>query len=436
MEGENKVSAMLRRRWLIFIILALAYFSVYFHRVTTGVLSEHFREDFMVDATSLALLSSLYFYAYGVMQLPVGVLTDRLGPRRTLLIIIGLAPIGIFLTSIAKDFSTVLIGRVLIGLGMSAVSVPAMRIFSAWYQKDSFATVNGSLLAIGNFGGMLAAGPFALITNTHGWREVYLILGIVTALIAILALVLLRNKPEDLDLPSSQEVYLARTKETVDEDPYDPDHVIESIPTGRALRMVFRNRCFWRLAFWFFLLYGSLMTYQGLWATPFFNEALGWDLETSSTVISFIGIGIIIGAPVAGFLSDKILRSRKKVLVIGTAVYALAWAVLWAISGSTAGPAHYMALHFVFGFFGGFYTVGFAQVKEIFPVAIVGTSTAALNIFPFAGSALMQQVSALLVSDGSLASYQSVWLFLLISVLVSLLLVMCSTDEKAPRASL
>jgi len=86
---------------------------------------------------------------------------------------------------------------------------------------------------------------------------------------------------------------------------------------------------FWPLAIWFFFMYGSVMVYQGLWAGPFFHDILGWDKAAYGLVLTFIGIGMIIGCPTAGYISDKILKSRKKVLIVGTVVYTITWAIIW-----------------------------------------------------------------------------------------------------------
>ena len=428
---EKAVQSMIRRRWLIFAVLALAYFFVYFHRVTTTVMGGYFESDFHVGASSIALLSSLYFYAYAVMQLPSGILTDRWGPRRTIISIVLLAPVGILLTATAQDFNMVLLGRLLIGLGLAAVYVPVMRIFATWFQKDRFASLSGSLLAIGNFAGIVAAGPLALMTETFGWREVYLFIGLLTLAVAFLSYAIVRDRPEDLHLPSANEVHHYLADGELVEDPYDLDDVIESIPVKRALRMVFGGgKRFWPLAIWFFLIYGSVITYQGLWAAPFFRETLGWDVETAALTLSFIGIGIIVGAPVSGYLSDRILKSRKQVLMLGTAMYTLVWVSIWWLSGILTEPEQYMVLHFLFGFFGGFYVVSFAQIKELFPVAIVGTCTASLNIFPFAGAAIMQQLSAVFIGDHSVAAYQAVWFFVLFCLLISMVSLSFSMEKK------
>jgi MFS family permease len=139
---------------------------------------------------------------------------------------------------------------------------------------------------------------------------------------------------------------------------------------------------------------------------------------------------MIFGCPVAGYVSDKILKSRKKVLVIGAAVYTIIWAIIWATAGHLSSAETYIGINFAFGFFGGFFIVGFAQIKELFPISIVGTSTAALNMFPFAGGAILQQVSGLMLITRSLESYRAVWLAMLMcSVMVTIAALLSKEKE-------
>jgi len=161
------------------------------------------------------------------------------------------------------------------------------------------------------------------------------------------------------------------------------------------------------------------MVYQGLWGGPFFHDVLGWEKATYGLVLTFVGIGMICGCPIAGYISDKVLRSRKKVLMIGTVVYTITWAVIWMTAGKIGSAEAYMAINFVFGFFGGFLVVSFAQVKELFPLAMAGTATAALNLFPFAGGAILQHLSGLILTTRSLESYQDLWRLMLICMIIA-----------------
>ena len=428
---KSKVKKVLRYRWAVFGILALAYFFVYFHRVSSAVVSSDLQITFGVStAASIGLLSSAYFYSYTVMQLPSGLLTDSWGPRRTVSIFMLIAAAGAILTGIASTFEQVIAGRLLIGVGVAMVYIPTMKILASWYRKNEFASLSGILLAVGNIGALSAAGPLALMSEALGWQQVFLILGIISLALAGAAFVITRDRPSDLNLPSIQEIEAEEKGEPVHE-----ARVMEKIPMVKALKMTFgAGMKFWPLAIWFFFMYGSIMVYQGLWAGPFFHDILGWNKATYGLVLTFIGIGMIFGCPTAGYISDKILQSRKKVLIIGTVVYTITWAVIWITAGQITDTEAYMAINFVFGFFGGFFVVSFAQIKELFPITIVGTSTAALNIFPFAGGAILQQVSGLMLTSRSLESYQGLWQFMLICMVIATAAAFLS-KEKEPGKS-
>lgn len=180
-------------------------------------------------------------------------------------------------------------------------------------------------------------------------------------------------------------------------------------------------------------MYGTIMVYQGLWAGQFYHDVLGWDKAIYGLVLTFIGIGMIIGCPAAGYISDKVLKSRKNVLIIGTVVFTIVWAIIWITAGKITSPETYMAINFAFGFFGGFFVVSFAQIKELFPITIVGTSTAALNIFPFAGGAVLQQISGLMLTSRSLEAYQNLWLFMLICMVMATAAVFLSKERVSDR---
>lgn len=424
---KSKVGKVLSYRWTVFGILALAYFLVYFHRVSSAVVSADLQITFKVStAASIALLSSVYFYAYTIMQLPSGLLTDHFGPRKTVSIFTLVAAAGAILTGIASSFEMVIAGRLLIGIGVAVVYIPTMKILAAWYRKNEFASLSGILLAVGNIGALSAAGPLALISEVLGWQQVFLMLGIITLVLAFLAWVITCDRPSDMNLPSIQEIEAEEKGE-----PTTDAKMMEKIPMGRALKMTFgAGLKFWPLAIWFFFIYGSIMVYQGLWAGPFLHDIMGWDKATCGLVLTFIGIGMILGCPTAGYISDKILKSRKKVLIIGTVMYTIIWAIIWMTAGQVTSTETYMAINFAFGFFGGFFVVSFAQIKELFPISIVGTSIAALNIFPFAGGAILQQISGLMLTSRSLESYQGMWLFMLICMLIATVAVFLSKEKE------
>lgn len=427
----KKVNKVLRYRWVVFATLAIIYFFVYFHRVSPAVVAKDIMGTFGVGAASIGLLGSAYFYAYAAMQIPSGLLSDSVGPRRSVALFTLIAAIGALLTGIATSFELVVLGRVLIGLGVAVVYIPVMKILAEWYRTHEFASLTGILLAVGNIGALSAAGPLALMSVAFGWQNVFLGLGLFTVLLAVLCYLLVRDRPRDMGLPDIIEIEEAEgtaTRASVG--------ATQKVGLVEGLLMTFKTGHFWFLAVWYFFFYGSLMAYQGLWAGPYFQDVLGWTKAQYGGLLSLIAIGMIFGCPISGYLSDKVIRSRKKVLVLGTLIYTLLWGVLWASAGMSDTLA-YAVIYFLMGFFGGFFIVSYAQIKEMFPISIAGTTTAALNVFPFLGGAVLQQITGAMISGYAktaaggypLAAYKAVWLFLFVGMVIATICALLSKEK-------
>lgn len=433
--NEELKKKMMIYRWVIFGVLAFAYFFVYFHRVSTAVVATDIQTQFGVGATSIALLSSAYFYTYTIMQLPSGILTDSWGPKKTAGIFTLILAAGAVLCGVATSFELIVAGRLLIGLGAAMVYIPIMKILAVWFRKYEFATANGILLAVGSIGSLSAATPLALMSDAIGWQQVFVALGVVSVIIAVAIFMTCKDRPQDKGYPTVKEIEAFEKGEELPKEDAAATKAQEKIPMTQALRSVFGSGMkFWPLAIWFFFLYGSIMVYQGLWGGPFFRDVLGWDKATYAASLTFIGIGMIFGCPLAGILSDKVLKSRKLVLVIGTIAYTAVWAALYLCAGNVESTEVYMAIHFLFGFFGGFFVVCYAMIKEHFPIAIAGTSTAALNIFPFAGGAFLQLITGYMVLDFTLEEYQNVWLFMLIGMVIACVCILVAKERPKEAA--
>src|SRR5512139_1076140 len=130
-------------------------------------------------------------------------------------------------------------------MGVAMVYIPTMKILAAWYRKNEFASLSGILLAVGNIGALSAAGPLALISDALGWQQVFIILGVITLVLAVLAWMITRDRPSDMNLPSIQEIEAMELGELAPEEV----KTMEKIPMGRALKMTFgAGMKFWPLA--------------------------------------------------------------------------------------------------------------------------------------------------------------------------------------------
>ncbi len=428
--NEESKKKMLSYRWAIFGVLAVAYFFVYFHRTTGGAISTTLQEAFGVGSASVALLASAYLYAYTLMQIPSGILTDKLGPRTAASAFIALIAVGSILSAVSasvNNFDLMIAGTFLIGIGAAVVYIPIMKVLAVWFRKNEFASMSGILLLVGNVGGIAAATPMVIMMDALGIEMTYIVLAVITAVIAGLCYLIVRNFPSEKDFPSIEEIVSEETGEPIVEKNTD------KIGTVEALKMTFMSgRKFWPLAIWFFCLYGTIVLWQASQAGSYYQGVCGFSKGDAGMLLTMIGVGMVVGCPLAGRLSDKVLNSRKKVVIVGTLVYTIIWAVIWATAGNESmnNFGIQAAINFLFGFFGGFFVVSYAQIKELYPIAMAGTSTAALNLFPFAGGAILITVAGFIVTDKTLAQYQTVWLMALVLMVIACVCAFLSVEKE------
>lgn len=372
----------LRYRWLIFWILAFGYLLVYFHRVSSAVVAPELVEAFGISGAVLGLLASAYFYPYACMQLPVGLLADSLGPRKTVTTFLLVASFGAILFGLSPSITVAILARVLVGLGVAALFVPTMKILAEWFRVREFATMTGILMAVGGIGWLSAATPLALLTTWLGWRMAFVLIGVITFVVSLLAWAFVRNRPEEMGWPRIAEV---------------AEEARVEIGLLEGVRMVLSRKHFWPLALWFFFSYGTVIGFGGLWGGPYLMDIYGLSKPQAGNVLMMIAVGMIVGSPLLGWLSDRVFSARKPVMVGGTFLYFLTWLPLALRPGDLSVGFLYL-LSFMIGVFGSaIVIVAFTANKELFPKEIAGTSTGLVNIFPFAGGAVFPPVMGYLM---------------------------------------
>lgn len=426
--NNQKAKKTLSYRWSILIILLIAYFFVYFHRTSTAVVGTD-----IVTAVggSVALLGSAYFYSYMIMQIPSGLMADRYGVRSLVSIFLLIAALGAFLMSTGSSWHLVLLGRILIGLGLGAIYIPMLKILAVWFRKNEFASLNGVILAVGNAGAIAAATPLALLSDALGWQDVFLMLAVITLMLAVMCYLIIRNHPADKGYPSIEEIVSYESGTPVAES------TSAKVSMRSALITVLSSgKKFWAPALAYFFLYGTLMTYEGLWAGTYFNTAYDFE-HSASWMITAVGVGMIIGAPLAGLMSDRVFHSRKKVSLTGNIGYAAVWLIIFAFAGMINSYAFWIVINIAMGFTAAWMIVTYAQLKDWFPVAISGTAVATMNVFLFLGAGVMQSLSHFLVDvNSTVEEFQFLWLLMFICQVITCIFVYFAPENKKGVAAI
>ncbi len=368
----NEYSRFQRVRWTVYLILVASYVMVYFHRMAPGVVASDLMQAFGTTGAALGSLAAMYYYVYTAMQIPSGVLADTLGSRVSVALGALVAGGGSVLFGLADDFSTASVGRFLVGLGVSVVFVGLMKSNTLWFSERRYGLVSGLTLLLGNLGSILAAGPLAALLTQYSWREVFVIAGGVSVLLALLTFLFVRNRPEDAGFPparASRSTGQARTH------------------WWTALGAVIANRRVWP-GFWVnFGVTGSLFAFAGLWGVPLMRDRFGLGLGDASLYTTVALAGFAIGSFFMGALSDRIGRRRPVILGAG-GLSTLLWL---AMAFLPWGPGlSGFVLYALLGFSAGGFVVTYAAAKEVVPAANAGMAIAVVNTGLFLGAAIMQ----------------------------------------------
>ena len=422
--------ALIRRtltyRWVCLGLLFVSGLLAFFTRLAPAVVIPDLREAFALNAAELGLLASLYLWPFALMQPVAGVLTDRFGSRRTVTAFLVVAGIGQVLFASAPNFAVALIGRALTGLGASILYVGAAKIMAQWFRSREFGTLTGAWTSVANLGGLSAAAPLMALITLTGWRLSLAGVGVVMLATALLIYVFVRDSPSERGLPSLAEI----------DDLPQPPVASQSMSLGQGVLVVLREPNTWLLGSYAFLLFGTMTMMQGLWAVPYLMDAYGQTQQQAANALTLWAIGLIIGCTLWGYLADKVMGSRKRVVLAGAVVYALLW-VLLVIRPVGLPDALLWVAMFWGGFFASTWIPSYAQLKDSVPPQVVATAMGILNLFFWLGGAVYQQVSGLIVSafpqpDGHtpVAAYQAVFWLCLGSVGLSIILVVLTKEHR------
>jgi MFS family permease len=351
---------------LIFLTLSALLTLSLFYRVSNAVIAPNLIRDLGLNAETLGILGGAFFYSFALFQIPMGPMLDRIGPRIIISSFSLIGALGAFLFALGSSFTAAVLGRILIGVGMSSVLMGSFKVFVLRFSSGRFATLSGFLVSIGTLGNILAASPLAYLTSTIGWRMTFILAGGITALLAFLIFWVLKGEEgaEDHRSPSNPEIGI--------------------LP---SMRLILGSLVFWQTGVVAFFRYGTFVTLQGLWLGPYLIDTQGYSPVQTGNLLIFLAIGTIVGGPIAGRLSDRIRRSRKAVAVAGLALYALS---LFPLLGFLPIESHYLYgfVFFLMGLFSGFGIILYSHAKELFPISISATIMTSVNFFTMAGGAI------------------------------------------------
>lgn len=375
-------------KYVVWLVFGMAFMIGFFHRYSIGVIADPLREDMLLSTAGISLMSSMYFYTYGLLQIPCGIMVDAQGPRRVVIVGMMAVLLGTLFFAISPTPLLLYLARILIGFGAATVFTSIFKIQALWFKPTEFATIAGMTAVIGNAGGMLATAPFYHLTKAMGWRGGHFLLAAVTLIPILVIYCWITDRPPTVE-------------KTIEEEHEPPKSLKINIGTG--VKAVASNRYTWINMIVLFAVFGSYMSFSGLWGPHFIRAVYEVPLEKAANLIMIYMAGVLIGSPVIGRISDA-LGKRKKVLQVALLVLLMGWLLMILVLPGVQQMWLLGLVLFITGSVSISPMLCFTNIKELTKPEYTGIATGFVNMAPFFGTSVINSVIAYCLRNGETAA--------------------------------
>ena len=359
-----------RQAITVFFVFAFGYFLSCLLRAITATLSPVLTLEFELLAADLGLLAGGYFLGFACMQIPLGYLLDKFGPKKIVSSFLLIALIGTTSFALAQSFSGLLISRILIGVGVSACLMAPLTGYRIWFAENQQQRANSWMLMIASLGFLSSTLPVQLLLPSFGWRWIFVGISI---LILISIFLMLAFIPKwDHQIKTGQ----------------------NSLKSG-SLADVWKDRFFISVIPMGLFNYGGLMAIQTLWAGPWMTRVAGYTPLESATGLFWINVTMLVSFFLWGYFLPRITNSgfsALKILKLGLPISFLVMLSI-IILGSKAG-AFYITLFILSSIF---LSVTQPAVGLSFPSYLAGKALTSFNLLIFLGTFIMQWLMGLVI---------------------------------------
>ena len=406
--------------YVIFLLSASFYLYEYILQVAPSVMADSMMQTFNVNAAGFGIVSAFYFYAYAPMQLPAGVLFDRYGPRKLMTAALLLCALGSFFFASTNQLVTASLGRFLIGIGSAFSFIGVLVLVSRWFKPAQFAVLAGITQLMASVGAIFGEMPLAKLIAVVGWRNASFILALVGVILAALMWVIIRDYPQ-------KPTHVTPKRQLIDE--------------WRRLHDVCRHSYTWVTGAYACAIWTPIAVFAALWGVPYLQQKFQVSVVVASGLCSMIWIGVGVGSPLLGWVSDYFC-SRRLALGISSLVGLISAVCLLYVPELSIQSMYLILL--AFGFGAGGQTVSFAVVKDNNSAELVGTASGFNNLSVLIGGALFQPLVGIFLNHSpdwtlvnnipvyTIDSFNRALMVIPGSFLVSLIIVLFVLKETHP----
>ena len=354
--------------WAVWGLGALLFFYAFFHRVAPAVMVNELMRDFAVGGAILGTLSALYFYPYAALQIPLGLMLDRWGPRRVLTTAAAFCGLGSLVFATADTLFVAYVGRAMIGAGAAFGWIGTLNLIAIWFPPERFAVLAGMTAMIGMSGAVAGQAPLAHIIHAFGWRETLSVAALYGGVLAMAFWVVVRNPDGKRGGNGGRS---------------------SGGSIWNNLREVLSTAQIWYVGLVIAMVSVPLLTFASLWGVPYMMSAFAMSRTEAASSTSLLLIGWAFGAPLIGWLSDR-MKSRKIPLLFSSIG---SFAAILAVAYVPELPKNAVLFCIFFnGFAGGASVVTYAAGRENVRAAVSAATMGTMNCLAIGVSAIFQPV--------------------------------------------
>ncbi len=365
----------------IFVPFGLGYFLSYFYRAVNAVISEELTQDIGLTAADLGFLTSTYFLAFALFQLPLGVLLDRYGPRRTEAALLIVAAAGAGLFSIADSVPVLTAGRAFIGLGVSACLMASFKAFVLWFPKERLPLANGIVMTAGGLGAIVATAPVEAALQITDWRIIFGVLAVATLLVSFILYVTVPDKGQTRFGTNWRKEF------------------------GGVIQVISSPK-FWQIAPITLMSQATFLSIQSLWVGPWLRDVAGMNSGEVAHTLMLTASAMVAGFLILGAAAERAAKYGVQPMafaIIGMLVFMLVQVGLLLVGIAQTVSANLIIANWaLFGFFGTIGIIPYAVLSQTFPPHLAGRVTTAVNFLVFMAAFATQSGVGVIVEMWSL----------------------------------
>jgi predicted MFS family arabinose efflux permease len=348
------------RLGLVFIPFAGAYFLSLFFRSINAVIAPDLVRELTLSPSDLGLLTAAYFLGFALFQIPLGVFLDRFGARRVQTVMVAIAAAGAAVFAFGESLVLLALGRALIGLGFSGGLMAGYKAIADWFPREKIPLMNGYFLGMGSMGALVATAPAQMAIDLVGWRGLLLAFAAITMAVAAI-------------------IFFAVPERHADAGPRT--RLAQQVAD---LKVIYRDRLFWRVAPLTVLCFATGTSVQGLWAGPWLRDVAGLERAAVADQLFVMALALSLGSIFGGVLADALRRFGIGVLFIAGGAALLFMVAELGIILEQIGLS--VLLWTVFGATFNVVTLTYSALSQHFPTSFAGRANTAINVMSGGGA--------------------------------------------------